>query len=114
MSKRSDPVRDQLGYWAYARVRDRLMADQGGACFYCLLPVYRHYREAPDAASCRTQIATIDHIEPLSKGGTWKRYNLCIACKSCNTRKGSLSEEEFHELLMAEADQAPQSQENAA
>lgn len=35
-------------------------------------------------------LATIDHIHPLSKGG--KKYdesNLCVACKKCNGKKGN-------------------------
>lgn len=32
---------------------------------------------------------TIDHIIPLSKGGTNKEYNLIAMCKKCNKEKGS-------------------------
>lgn len=33
---------------------------------------------------------TVDHIIPLSKGGTNKEYNLIAMCKKCNKEKGSL------------------------
>jgi hypothetical protein len=40
-------------------------------------------------------IATLDHIVPLSKGGTNIETNLAIACYRCNTKKGSLDLVEF-------------------
>lgn len=42
------------------------------------------------------QKATIDHILAISKGGALFEYdNLCVACGKCNSKKGSLSVEEF-------------------
>jgi len=31
---------------------------------------------------------TIDHIKPLSKGGTWQNDNLQTLCSKCNCEKG--------------------------
>jgi 5-methylcytosine-specific restriction endonuclease McrA len=40
--------------------------------------------------------ATIDHIVPISKGGDLFNYeNLCVACGSCNGKKGDKPVEEF-------------------
>lgn len=41
----------------------------------------------------------IDHIIPISKGGTSNRDNLQIICKTSNTMKGSLMESDFKFLL---------------
>lgn len=32
---------------------------------------------------------TIDHVIPLSKGGTHTKDNIVLACKSCNSKKGN-------------------------
>ena len=41
-------------------------------------------------------LATIDHIIPLSKGGPkYEIENLTITCKSCNSRKDNKDLEEF-------------------
>lgn len=39
--------------------------------------------------------STIDHIIPVSKGGTHDLHNLTSACQSCNSSKNAKSLEEF-------------------
>lgn len=34
-------------------------------------------------------IATLDHVIPLSRGGTWRIENLTILCGKCNYTKGN-------------------------
>ena len=41
---------------------------------------------------------TIDHVIPLSRGGTHSASNLTMACLSCNCSKGAKTAEEFMEL----------------
>lgn len=61
-------------------------------------PLWKH-RE-PHCEYCRVFLtsdsATRDHIHPKSLGGG-RGDNLALACRPCNTRKGSLSAIEFLE-----------------
>ena len=41
---------------------------------------------------------TIEHILPLSRGGTHSEDNVDLACKSCNSSKGSKTETEYMEF----------------
>lgn len=42
------------------------------------------------------ELATLDHVTPLSKGGErFHSSNLVVACYSCNSRKGNKSIQEF-------------------
>ena len=40
-----------------------------------------------------------DHIVPLKKKGPSVKDNLQLICKSCNTRKGPLAENDFQTIL---------------
>ena len=57
-------------------------------CLYCGLKVYPH-------------TFSLDHMEPLSRGGENRQRNLALACDPCNRAKGSLNKEEFYALLRA-------------
>lgn len=43
----------------------------------------------------RQQELTIDHIHPTSKGGRDTPNNITVACRSCNSRKGTKKYNEF-------------------
>jgi 5-methylcytosine-specific restriction endonuclease McrA len=45
------------------------------------------------------ETATVDHVIAFSKGGYERRSNLTIACRECNSRKGSMSREDFLKLM---------------
>jgi 5-methylcytosine-specific restriction endonuclease McrA len=51
--------------------------------------------EKPCAYCNSTDNITIDHIVPLSRGGTHERANLAPACWSCNCSKGARLLEEW-------------------
>jgi 5-methylcytosine-specific restriction endonuclease McrA len=40
------------------------------------------------AMNCGREADTVDHIEPVSKGGTSDLGNLVAMCRTCNSRKG--------------------------
>lgn len=42
---------------------------------------------------------TIDHIISVLRGGADLIDNLCLACQSCNSRKGHMTADEFRKLL---------------
>lgn len=44
---------------------------------------------------CDAPAVEIDHIVPITKGGTGERENLTPCCRSCNARKGNLYLAEF-------------------
>lgn len=46
--------------------------------------------------------ATKEHLIPRSKGGTYGKYNLVMACNSCNNARGDMSHEEFVALIEKE------------
>lgn len=69
----------------YREVRLRVLARDGYVCFYC-------GHEGQDGNNL-----TIDHIIPVSKSPELAidESNMRIACKSCNSKKGSRNERVF-------------------
>lgn len=57
------------------RLRFAIFRRDGFRCCYC-------NRIVKDGA-----VLTLEHIVPLSKGGTWSADNLLTACESCNQGK---------------------------
>lgn len=58
---------------ARADLRDQLLAMGDASCTYC----------------GDSDADTIDHVVPLSRGGGNELENLVLACRSCNTAKGT-------------------------
>ena len=63
-------------------VKRATFRDCGRRCVYC-------------GTSLGLDIATLDHVYPLSRGGNHAPGNLVAACQSCNQLKGSLLPVEF-------------------
>lgn len=70
---RPDPYKERLGMSpkAWRKLRDEVLAAKGCVCTYC----------GSDSS------ITVDHVVPLSKGGTNEIDNLTPACKPCNSSK---------------------------
>jgi 5-methylcytosine-specific restriction endonuclease McrA len=64
------------------QVKRATFRDCGRRCVYC-------------GTGLGLENATLDHVIPLSRGGTHAPGNLVSACQSCNQRKGSLLPTEF-------------------
>ena len=67
-------------------LRDMFFNSYGKGCRYC-----------DKKMTLRNMVC--DHIIPLDKNGNSTVDNLQILCKSCNTRKGPLDEEDCIEIM---------------
>jgi 5-methylcytosine-specific restriction endonuclease McrA len=64
---------------------ERIHDLQGGCCAYCGCPVDLRAKGG----------SHVDHIHPLSRGGSNWPVNLAVTCPPCNSRKGDRTLEEF-------------------
>ena len=68
--------------------RQILLFQQQGKCFYCGKKIYH-----PDCGLL--PVATVDHVQATSAGGTNELKNKVMACLSCNGKKGCLPLNKF-------------------
>ncbi|KHD09012.1 HNH endonuclease [Candidatus Thiomargarita nelsonii] len=73
-------VEYQQGELAGYEVREYLLEKWGRQCAYC---------------GAEKVPLEIEHIQPKSKGGSNRVFNLTIACRKCNQKKGNRSIEDF-------------------
>lgn len=86
-------IRNRLvvGYRIYRRAQfgrktiQFLMDQQGNQCLYCFRDLGR-------------EVYHIDHIRPISFGGTNSVSNLAISCPKCNQRKSGLLFPDLHSI----------------
>lgn len=64
----------------------KMLDAQENRCFYC-------------GCDVSGGVHTIDHLIPLSRGGTNLPDNIVIACKKCNTVKGAKTPKEYFHYL---------------
>ena len=76
-----------------APLRDRIMEEQRGLCFYCRKPLM------PTCWGDSDNDPTLDHVTPRCQGGRDDRKNLVVACYRCNKLKGGMSLVEFKYLI---------------
>jgi 5-methylcytosine-specific restriction endonuclease McrA len=97
--ERFDPPKDWykvLTYSEYLELREELFWAQNGSCYYC----EENMVYGPGTMR-EPKLATIEHLTPLARGGTWDRENLVAACHECNNRKGNRTEAEYREWMKA-------------
>lgn len=69
-------------------IRTRLFKEQRGLCYYCARPMALLKLGEKDRAP--SNLATLDHIIPLAKGGArGPTINCVCACKKCNNERGT-------------------------
>ncbi|RQM94427.1 hypothetical protein COR53_07845 [Staphylococcus pettenkoferi] len=67
----------------------KLIERDGGRCYLCGDDVLFSYNFN------HPKYPTIEHVVPISKGGTHSWDNVMVACRDCNTRKKTKSLEDF-------------------
>lgn len=69
----------------------KLIERDGGQCYLCgdVVLFNLHYNDA--------KYPTIEHVIPISKGGTHSWDNVKVACRDCNSRKSTMTDKEFLE-----------------
>ena len=67
-------------------LRRKLMARYGHRCYWCGVAVFSYGPPVPGAPHPH-DLATIDHITPLWRGGLNLEPNLVVACYRCNGRR---------------------------
>lgn len=77
-------------------------AVQQWRCAYC----QQHMRRKRETGQ-EWRTATLDHVLPVSRGGTNGKHNLVAACERCNRAKGSMTAEEFRAAQSSTAASAP-------
>lgn len=60
---------------------DKILKFQENKCFFCDSDLFKY--------------KAIEHLTPVTKGGDNSVYNLAYSCKSCNSKKGQKTLEEF-------------------
>lgn len=79
---------------ARKRRRAQLFVYQHGHCRWCRCRMVE-FDESP--RSC-----TIDHLIPVSRGGTDHWSNTVGACKACNVEKGDMTADEYRAFKAAQ------------
>ena len=72
----------------------KCLEDHQNKCYYCN----------------STEHLTIDHLVPLSRGGSNTPDNIVPACKACNSRKGTLTAGEFFKRITNDTREVIQSE----
>lgn len=78
--------------------RANLRKQYGDQCFYCGCDMdFSRYKRGDTP----TNLASIEHVTPISKGGTHTWDNVVLACLSCNLRKNAMPVDQWLRTSMA-------------
>lgn len=98
LTKKLAPKPESYKTWLKYRkwfLRQKLRQGRQLTCFYCHKGPLRPQSDNDD------ELATLDHVKPLSKGGErFNSSNLVVACYRCNSRKKNKDIEEFKNLIV--------------
>ncbi len=86
-SKRRSLLKGQDFHFNSEDIRDKIEFYEN-RCFYCKEELDKYH---------------VDHMWPLSRGGSNTWENIAIACPTCNLSKGTKTAEEFMEVLNGKA-----------
>lgn len=84
LTKNSRAIRPTIRATFSKRERAEIAADQRYMCMYC-------------GVGLTTANLQIDHMHPVSRGGSNDYANLQALCRRCNVRKGNHTDREFRE-----------------
>ena len=87
----------------YVKNRKRRALKNGATGYYTEQDLqYIYEQQKGKCISCNKKIPyeqmTVDHIKPLSKGGSDLPYNIQLLCKSCNSSKGNYHTTDYREF----------------
>jgi 5-methylcytosine-specific restriction endonuclease McrA len=71
-------------YLRRQKIRQELIKENGRKCGYCFK---------------KPKKLTLDHIQPLSKGGADTKDNMMLCCESCNNIKSNMDIDEWMKHL---------------
>lgn len=80
-------------------IRDKLIEVQDNRCHYCDIEMTKFDPQTRFSPTLLWSDATLDHMTPLSKGGTNEIENLVASCSSCNNEKGDMDYEQYIQLI---------------
>lgn len=72
-------------------LRKKIFERDGGICFKCgeKTRFFFSRYDSPFSFKDKPKAGSVDHIIPVSKGGTNEESNLRWACRSCNCSRGN-------------------------
>lgn len=77
----------------------KLYHQQDGVCPCCLRKMYhKSIHGGPSPERSKKRYATVEHILPVSQGGTDEMTNLAATCHLCNSQRGTMDFEAFKAL----------------